>query len=63
MIGNLIFFIQTNLGFICYEGSIAIDGTSLTIGELNEDNFSVYIIPHTYQKTISHHIKRVIKLI
>ena len=34
------------------KGSIAIDGTSLTIGELNDDNFSVYIIPHTYQKTI-----------
>lgn len=34
------------------KGSIAIDGTSLTIGELEDDNFSVYIIPHTYQKTI-----------
>ena len=34
------------------KGSIAIDGTSLTIGELEDGNFSVYIIPHTYQKTI-----------
>lgn len=29
------------------KGSIAVDGISLTVGEVNECSFSVYIIPHT----------------
>lgn len=33
-------------------GSIAIDGISLTIAELNQNRISVSIIPHTWEKTI-----------
>lgn len=33
------------------KGSVACDGTSLTIAELREDFFSVHIIPHTWEKT------------
>jgi riboflavin synthase len=36
------------------EGSIAIDGISLTIAKLTSDDFSVSIIPHTYENTILH---------
>lgn len=34
------------------KGSIAIDGASLTIGEVAKDMFSVYLIPHTLKATI-----------
>jgi len=33
------------------KGSIAIDGISLTIGEVKKDNFTVYLIPHTLKET------------
>ena len=34
-----------------YKGSIAIDGISLTVAELTDNGFIVYIIPHTIQET------------
>jgi len=34
-----------------YKGSIAIDGISLTVAELTDSGFIVYIIPHTIQET------------
>jgi len=34
-----------------YKGSIAIDGISLTVAELIDNGFIVYIIPHTIQET------------
>jgi riboflavin synthase len=37
--------------FLVYKGSIAIDGISLTIAELEGDVLSVTIIPHTYRNT------------
>jgi riboflavin synthase len=37
--------------FLVYKGSIAIDGISLTIAELEADVLSVTIIPHTYRNT------------
>jgi len=37
--------------FLVYKGSIAIDGISLTIAELERDVLSVTIIPHTYRGT------------
>jgi riboflavin synthase len=37
--------------FVTLKGSIAIDGISLTISEVNNDNFNVVIIPHTYENT------------
>lgn len=40
------------LPLLVKKGSIAIDGTSLTVAELHEDGFSVHIIPHTFAETI-----------
>lgn len=39
------------LKYIVYKGSVAIDGTSLTIGQINEDSFKVSIIPLTKEET------------
>ncbi len=39
------------LGRICEKGSIAIDGISLTVASLEQDSFSVSVIPHTGQQT------------
>lgn len=33
-------------------GSIAIDGVSMTVAELGKDEFSVGVIPHTWEETI-----------
>jgi riboflavin synthase len=33
--------------FIAQKGSVALDGVSLTVNEVNDDTFSVLIIPHT----------------
>lgn len=53
---NAIWFtIQANPGTIQYiveKGSIAIDGISLTVASVTNDNFRVSIIPHTAQETI-----------
>lgn len=38
--------------YIVEKGSIAIDGISLTVAEVNKNNFSVSIIPHTAGQTI-----------
>jgi riboflavin synthase len=40
--------------YIIEEGSVAIDGISLTVSKLTSDTFSVSIIPHTYQNTVLH---------
>lgn len=37
--------------YLIKEGSIAINGISLTIAELNNNEISLSIIPHTWQKT------------
>jgi len=37
--------------FIATKGSVALDGVSLTINEIDGDTFSVLIIPHTLQVT------------
>lgn len=37
--------------YIVYKGSIAVNGISLTVAEINNNIFSVAIIPHTYQNT------------
>lgn len=36
---------------IVLKGSVAVDGVSLTVAELNNGSFSVYIIPHTARAT------------
>ncbi len=38
--------------YIVEKGSIAIDGISLTVAKVSDNNFSVSIIPHTAEKTI-----------
>ena len=37
--------------YVIHKGSIAVNGISLTIASLEEDRFSVAIIPHTFQET------------
>lgn len=37
---------------LIHVGSIAIDGVSMTVAKLQENNFSVGIIPHTWRETI-----------
>jgi riboflavin synthase len=37
--------------FIAPKGSVALDGVSLTVNEVEEDRFSVLIIPHTLKVT------------
>ncbi|MGL4791877.1 MAG: riboflavin synthase [Anaerotignaceae bacterium] len=46
--------IKTNkeiMKYIVEKGSITIDGISLTVADVKEDNFSVSIIPHTGKET------------
>jgi len=40
--------------YIIDEGSIAIDGISLTVAQVKQSSFVVSIIPHTYEHTILH---------
>lgn len=44
--------------FICAKGSITVDGTSLTVNHINDETFSVNIIPHTLEKTIIKHYQK-----
>jgi riboflavin synthase len=37
--------------YIAHKGSIAINGISLTVAELSENSFAVWIIPHTRSQT------------
>jgi riboflavin synthase len=37
--------------FVIEKGSIAVDGVSLTVNAVQGNRFSVYVIPHTAQKT------------
>lgn len=37
--------------YLAFKGSITINGVSLTISDLQEDNFSVKLIPHTLKNT------------
>ena len=37
--------------FIAPKGSVALDGVSLTVNEVDDDRFSVLIIPHTLKVT------------
>ena len=40
------------LDFIVEKGSIAIDGISLTVADINKSSFQVSIIPHTLKSTV-----------
>lgn len=37
--------------FIVGKGSIAVDGVSLTVGEVRGEWFAVYLVPHTWENT------------
>ncbi|MBI4124744.1 MAG: riboflavin synthase [Deltaproteobacteria bacterium] len=52
--------IQSPQKLACYlveKGSIAVDGVSLTINQVERETFSVMIIPHTQMKTTFHGLK------
>ncbi|TDJ48475.1 MAG: riboflavin synthase [Gammaproteobacteria bacterium] len=38
--------------YVAMKGSITIDGTSLTVNEVTDTDFSVNIVPHTLERTI-----------
>jgi riboflavin synthase len=38
-------------GWLVHKGSIAVNGVSLTIAEVAEDSFTIWLIPHTRQET------------
>jgi len=40
------------LAFLLLKGSIAVDGTSLTIFDIQDDVFTISLIPHTVEETI-----------
>ena len=40
------------LRYVALKGSIAVDGTSLTVARIEANAFSVAIVPHTWQATI-----------
>ena len=50
-------FNNANKKFIVEKGSIAINGISLTIAKENKNNFSVSVIPHTYENTNLKYLK------
>lgn len=45
-------------GFIAPKGSVALDGISLTVNEVEGQEFGVNIIPHTWDKTTLGRIKQ-----
>lgn len=47
---------QDLLGYIVKEGSIALDGISLTVADLVESKLMVTIIPHTWNETQIQHL-------
>ncbi|HOK05463.1 MAG TPA: riboflavin synthase, partial [Victivallales bacterium] len=47
---------------IVYKGSIAVDGVSLTIAELTESSFTVFLIPLTIQETSLGRLRRFSKV-
>jgi riboflavin synthase len=44
--------------FIAKKGSVALDGVSLTVNEVQGDDFSVLIIPHTLKVTTLGHLRK-----
>lgn len=49
--------IEPSPEYLCYivkKGNIAIDGVSLTVAEVDESGFAVWLIPHTFKVTNFH---------
>ena len=49
---------KEGMKFVVKKGSIAINGVSLTINEVNDSGFEVMIIPHTLEKTTFNEFKK-----
>jgi len=45
------------LKYLAYKGSVAIDGISLTVAEVDKQGFAVWLIPHTLEVTNLHQRK------
>jgi riboflavin synthase len=43
--------------YIAHKGSVCLDGVSLTVNEVNGNEFGVNIIPHTAERTTLHMFK------
>lgn len=55
---NLEFKLPDNMTkYVVYKGSIAINGISLTIANIEKNVFSVAVIPHTFENTVLKFIK------
>ena len=55
---SLVFEYPTSLkNYLAYKGSICIDGVSLTVNEVNKENFKVNIIGYTKRNTTFKNIK------
>ena len=37
--------------YIVHKGSVAVDGISLTVAEVEKETFTIWIIPHTFEET------------
>ena len=56
---NLKFEIPLNMTkYVIYKGSVTINGISLTVAEINDNIFTVAIIPHTYKNTVLKYLKQ-----
>lgn len=42
------------LKYLVYKGCVTVDGISLTVAEVHEDTFDLWLIPHTLEKTHLH---------
>lgn len=38
-------------GFVVKKGSVSVDGVSFTVADIQRDNFTIYLIPHTLKAT------------
>jgi len=55
---NLEFEIPLNQAkYVVYKGSITVNGISLTVANVNDNTFTVAIIPHTYDNTVLKYLK------
>ena len=43
-----------NLKYVVHKGSITVDGISLTVAEVDESGFAIWLIPHTMEVTNLH---------
>jgi len=44
-------------GLVVPKGSVALDGISLTVGEVKAESFAAYLIPHTISQTTFHSLQ------